>query len=211
MSLFAKDSLLDNAVAAAVRDGIVILAASAAEGYNAEGCFPADLNGVIKIAAATDHGETRPKSLRRNADFLFPGENVVAAATASLGTITTASPASPDDNDDSGGEEGGTGKPGPWPCEVSGPSVATAVATGVASLVLACHRLALAVEGDDRRWEHEAARRRRYVNTLFSRMAGSGGRYVRPWTIFHDEDSRQSWGEAGSILEWVHGKFLETE
>ncbi|KAF5129903.1 Halolysin [Metarhizium anisopliae] len=168
-AFFNKIDGLDLEISRAMRAGTVVIASTAGEGYNQANAFPADYDLVLKIAATTDMGKEAQESVKRNADFLFPGQNLVAETTF-LGSDH-------------------------WPHEVSGASVATAIAAGVASVVLACHRLALSTRTAKDRWERHNHFKREIVIKAFKEM----------W----DEDA--SWGEAGSILAWIRDKYEELD
>jgi len=78
-----------------------------------EGCYPGDFgNGCVKIGAATDTGEALAWVDSKKVDFLLPGKNV--PFTGNDGKVTSYE---------------------------SGSSVATAVASGLAGMLLFCSRL----------------------------------------------------------------------
>ncbi|GAW11520.1 hypothetical protein ANO14919_008670 [Xylariales sp. No.14919] len=91
--------------------------------------------------------------------------------------------------------------------EVSGTSVATAIASGVASLVLACHRLSLSKQQDSESWQTHKKLKRRLVMKAFNQMtADNTGKFVKPWLFFGGSEDQRSWGEARSTLDWLSKK-----
>ena len=136
---------------------------------------------MLKIAATDYRGRETPESLKEHADFMFPGENIVAKTTF-LGESTSTD-------------------------EVSGTSVATAIASGTASLVLACHRLSLSKQHSAVAWENHESLKRKIVKEVFTKMMdNNSGKFVKPWLFFGNSTDQISWGEASSTLSWLSRK-----
>lgn len=180
-----KSRALQEAVADAISAGILVLGSTTGEGYVDEEAWPANFESVLSIGAAKLTGKETEESITDNAKYMFPGKDILVS-TSFLGSQ-------------------------PLETEVSGTSFATAIAAGVASLILACRRLALSTERDPTRWERDLKSRRRIVVNVFSEMSANKGRYVKPWTVFCQDEGQPSWGEADSILSWVKKQFLKRE
>ena len=159
---------LEKAVESAKSDDIVIFSSRSDQGNNHEEIYPADLVEVISISALTNFGK-RAETTEPNARYYFQGENVQIPAE---------------------------------PCylepqvRASGSSVATALAAGVASLVLSCRWLG----GSEARKE-----RYRAVNKVFGQMTDKepgSSRYVKPWRVFDYENVSENDG-----LKWLETRF----
>ena len=159
-----------------------MIASTAGEAHRQEEAYPANYPEVLKIAATDYRGRATAESIKENADFMFPGENIVAKTTF-LGS------SNPTD-------------------EVSGTSVATAIASGVASLVLACHRLSLSKQQGNNTpaWHDHGNLKRKLVKNVFAKMVDNLGKFVKPWLFFGDSADQSSWGEARSTLDWLSRK-----
>lgn len=181
LAFFKHSRDLHDAVKKAIASDIIVITGTAGEGYNNEDAYPAKYDSVITIAAANLQGKEAMESLKENADYLLPGENVVAETTF-LGVDNSTHIA-------------------------SGPSAATAIASGVASLILACHRLALSTQSKEQPWQDHMKDPKSVVVQAFDKMGSNNGKYVRPWSIFSEENDRSSWGEAESILKWIAETF----
>jgi hypothetical protein len=191
---------LKDALKRAEKDQITIFASAEGEGHTHNQVFPAtrDFEMVTSIAASTQYGTEAPGSLMERANFLFPGTNVFL---------------------------GGEGIDGLERCdeEAFSTSVATAVAAGVASLMLACHRLSIygalpdsaeELENQqefnsrmqaqwDREWEYYHMYRADNVKKMFREMAVSPTKSVRPEDFFKDDHEGRSWATAADTLEWA--------
>ncbi|KAM7221644.1 thermostable alkaline protease [Rhypophila decipiens] len=180
-AFFKANDELKLAIHDAINANIVVIASTAGEGHLQEGAYPANYPEVIKIAATDYWGRETAQSLLSKADFMLPGENIVAKTTF-LGSDN------PTDR-------------------VSGTSVATAIASGVASLVLACHRLSLSKQTSHERWKMHATFKRELVKKTFEEMAAdNAGKFVKPWLFFGGSENRTCWGEARSTLDWLSRK-----
>lgn len=166
----------------AIAANIVVIASAAGEGYRQIEAYPANYPEVLKIASTDYRGRETAESLKDAASFMFPGENIVAKTTF-LGSTN------PTD-------------------EVSGTSVATAIASGIASLILACHRLSLSKQLDDKAWQEHTVLKRKLVNNVFTKMVDNSGKFVKPWLFFGDSADQSSWGEARSTLNWLQKKHF---
>ncbi len=141
---------LKEAVELAAREGIVLLCSTADEGANKTNVWPAAYAPhTLTVAACNDEGE-KSASSTADANYYFRGENVLYEA--------------PGDS---------------VPREmISGSSVATAIAAGVASLSLACCQL----DGKPA----ELLKRAEKVKELFNKSKDN--KYVRPWVLFGEAE-----------------------
>jgi hypothetical protein len=177
-----KSPELQHVVNIATLVGITVLGSATGEGYVNEEAWPANFDSVLSIGAAKLTGKETEESIRDSVKYMFPGKDILVS-TSFLGSE-------------------------PWKSEVSGTSFATAVAAGVASLILACRRLALSTQERPRRWRRDSMYRSKIVGDAFNEMSANRGRYVKPWTVFYQDEGRPSWGEADNILNWVKERFL---
>lgn len=144
----SKD-LVNEVANAASTKGIVLICSSADEGNNMPEVWPASYKETIDIAACDEWGYLSPYSNVR-AKYYFQGQKIIADATQFS-----------DSRD-----------------EIGGSSVSTALAAGVASLILACCK----IDGD----EPIKLKRREKVEQWFDEMKGQDPKYVRPWVVFGD-------------------------
>ncbi|PMD38046.1 subtilisin-like protein [Hyaloscypha variabilis F] len=153
--------------------GIVILCSTADEGNNNQEVWPAKHIDTLAIAACNLNGKLTQWSTDTGAQYHFPGEDI----TTELVPYDLSRK------------------------KISGSSVATALAAGVASLVLACYRYVPLKEG-----EVEAALRNSRVEKSFKRMrdlaeeangynssVSLNPKYVRPWLVFRERVSGREW------------------
>jgi hypothetical protein len=85
--------------------------------------------------------------------------------------------------------------------------VATAIASGVASLILACNRLSLSKRCDAVAWANHENLKRTIVKDVFAIMVdNNSAKFVKPWLFFGDSGDQTSWGEARSTLDWLSKK-----
>ncbi|KUJ11640.1 uncharacterized protein LY89DRAFT_228881 [Mollisia scopiformis] len=146
---------LSEAVRTAGFNGIFMVCSTADEGGNKPNCWPAQCPETVGIAACDEMGVLTHYS-NTEAQFYFQGERIVYDSVQGSDTRE----------------------------EISGSSVATAIAAGVASLVLACCQIdEIEVALEDRAKE---------VKKMFNRMTGGGKqestKYVRPWVAFGEGD-----------------------
>jgi hypothetical protein len=140
---------LRQAVAAADGDDIVQFCSHHDEGWNVAKSWPADCNHVKVVVACNDFGMFTDREPRKY-DYRIPGINVFTGAVPYLESQDT----------------------------MSGSSVATAIAAGLASLVLSCYRLR---HGPDSKI---LPGRRDFVHEAFAEMSvdgrdGKDGMYLR--------------------------------
>ena len=161
---------LQKAIEYAKSDDIVIFGSRGDQGNNQERVYPADYAEVISISSLTQFGK-RAQSTESNASYFLQGENVRIIAE---------------------------------PCYLepqryaSGSSVATALAAGVAALILACFKLG---------GSKAKISRIRMVRNVLEWMIDKEVRpknYVKPWLVFMDQKMND---ERGS--EWLKARFGE--
>ena len=159
---------LQKAVKSANSHDIVMFGSRGDQGNNQEKIYPADYDEVISISSLTKFGKWA-ETTEPNASFFFHGENVrILAEPCYLEPQVT----------------------------VSGSSVATASAAGVAALILSCRSL-----GGSEAGKH----RNRAVKTVFRRMTddeGGSRKYVKPWLVFKDDRLHQGVGS-----DWLTARF----
>jgi hypothetical protein len=117
-----KSAELNKAIRHAARKKVLVFCSTADTGVNYGKVWPADSPSSISVSASDTYGRPRPQS-REKADLLVSGEDVIAEGPAYIKKYTK----------------------GP----VSGSSVATALAAGMASLALTLARLA---NSDEKHW-----------------------------------------------------------
>lgn len=178
-AVFRADTNLEMAVKDAIAAGVVIIASAAGEAYRQQEAYPANYSDVLKIAATDSRGRETAESLASQAHYMFPGDRVLAPTTF-LGTANKAD-------------------------EISGTSVATAIASGVASLVLACHRLCLSTQDQLAPWDQHSELKRTIVQRVFDGMVDNEGKFVKPWLFFNEAD-QHNWGEPARTLAWLGSK-----
>lgn len=157
--LFNNHKDLYDTVYAASQKNILIICSTADRGNNQQKVYPAQYwmkmktDCLIPIAGCDQYGKLTDWSTETEAKYHFLGKNVTAR---SAGLMTSSTK------------------------EISGSSVATAIAAGTASLVLACSLLAL---------EEEKYSRKQRIEMFFERMQTEENRrhdlkYVEPAIIF---------------------------
>ncbi|GAW16570.1 hypothetical protein ANO14919_060020 [Xylariales sp. No.14919] len=175
-------SELEKAIQAAAHEGIVMVCSTADEGENKPDALPAIYKETISIAACGSTGKPVDESNTTSVNFFFQGEDILHetfSPTASASSMT-GSPLSVTTS--GGGGDHHRGQAGSSSIErISGSSVATAIAAGVASLFLACCRLD-GLKFDD-------TRRLKRVRKIFKAMTGTtieqqNAKYVRPALVF---------------------------
>ena len=159
---------LEKAVESAKRDNMVMVGSRGDRGNNRESVYPADYDEVVSISSLTSFGK-RTESTETNAQYFFQGENVSIPAESTYLESQK---------------------------QVSGSSVATALAAGVAALTLSCRRL-----GN----EEKDMDRVKTVKAVFDRMTlPEKDKYVRPWMVFRDQRIGKPEG-----LSWLRAQFGE--
>lgn len=179
-AFFQDETALRIAVQDVIAAGVVVIASTAGEGYRQQQAYPAKYPGVLKIAATDLNGKETPESLKEDADYMLPGENIVAR-TSFLGMETQTD-------------------------KISGTSVATAIAAGIASLILACDFLSLSTQNQHEPWVQHAQLKQIIVRRVMDEMVGKpSNKFVKPWLVF-DEADQGKWGEASRTLSWLKSK-----
>ena len=165
-----QSAKLKQAVESAEKSDIVIFGSRGDQGNNQERVYPADYAEVISISSLTQFGKLADTT-ESNASYFFQGENVRIIAE---------------------------------PCYlepqryVSGSSVATALAAGVAALILACRRLG---------GSEAQIGRIKMVRNVLEEMTDKKVRpknYVKPWLVFMNQDMNEKNG-----FEWLRARFGE--
>jgi Subtilase family len=202
--LFSESEDLWRAIQKATSSGIVIICSTADQGLIHQHVWPAkysDLEGsfgVIPIAAVSASGRLLEYSSELTARYTCRGENVTPS-TASVGAK----------------EAHG---------HVSGSSVATAMATGLACLTLACYKIA-----NERRRTRLTGSQNHTVHTLitniFAKMSNkSKGEnrpwQIRPWFVFPTTgaegsvspgaplDTNYTLGETEDFESWIMDRYI---
>lgn len=139
--------LANEVINAASTKGIVLICSTADEGNNQPEVWPASYNDTIDIAACDEMGYLAPYS-NQHARYYFQGQKIVADASEFTDS----------------------------PEQIGGSSVATALAAGVASLILASCKID--------HIEFNKAKRKEKVEFWFDEMKGKHSKYVRPWVVF---------------------------
>lgn len=157
----------------------VVICSTADEGNNNPEIFPAKYPATVSIAPCNHQGKPTSWSTVKGAKWLLQGENMAPSNTTSSSYISSQE-------------------------AVSGSSVATAVASGLASLILACHRLANG---------KEASHKSGIVESCFREMTGTiestedpSTKYIKPWLLFPQEKKG-----AEVTRGWIERKFEEKE
>lgn len=157
---------LSKSISKAVNDenGIIVFASTADQGNSEDPYYPAYSNGVIPIACCDEGGEPSQGSDERKAMYLVHGTGF---STPSVDYL-----------------QGST--------EVKGSSVSTAIAAGVASLVLGCHQL---LRGD-------VEDRRDLIERSFRQMTGGQGRkWLRPDQFFPGANNRLNLSQGETLMK----------
>ena len=157
---------LKEAINFAKNSNIVMFSSPGGGGANRKSVWLADHEGVISISSLTNFGR-RPDSTETNASYFFQEESISLPAEPSYLESQK---------------------------HASGISVATALAAGVAALILSCRRLV------DKRKRMDSIQT---VTKVFDQMTGrDDDKYVKPWEVFKDKHLEQEEG-----LRWLKGKF----
>jgi Subtilase family len=181
-ALFKTEMDLEREIKEANSKGIVVISSMAGEGYNKTEAYPAIYPSVLGIAAANAQGKETLESVKADADYLFQGENIFTRVTY-------------------------LGSENPQQA-ISGTSVATAIAAGVASLSLACHRLALSTKSNEEAWINHKTFREKIVRSVFDKMIEvPKSKYVTPWRVFPETEDKWSGGEATDVCKWIAEHF----
>lgn len=147
---------LEAAIKAAAYQGIVMVSSTADDGDNKPKVWPATYEGTLGIAACDQHG-SKTHYATSDTEFYFQGERIIYESLQ--------------------GSE--------FREEISGSSVATAIAAGVASLYLSC----CAMDGEAVAKDKRAEKVRAAFYDMIGRDKKDTTKYVRPWVVF-GEDQR---------------------
>jgi hypothetical protein len=150
---------LENAVNAAKREDIVIICSTADKGNNTQQIWPAQYDGTISISASDIHGKITDWSSSTKAAYSFLGKDVCANKIPFMKSQST----------------------------ISGSSVATAIAAGVASAILACCRIRNNDRG--RNWKIDK------VKEIFSKMKPEAQQpYTQPSKLLGPQNFAENTG-----------------
>jgi subtilisin family serine protease len=197
--LFVHDESLRRAIERAEAAGILIICSTADQGYTRQDVWPAkysktnsnEFRCIFPIAACNAHGKLTEYSSEIDAHYTFRGEDVIASSAKGAFMEMQSS--------------------------VSGSSVATAMATGVASLVLACHRI-LKLAPFEHRKKGLSSIPSVIIRNVFAKMCrdqvlanAKQPWYVKPWCVFPARDKREgsvdpadyTLGEAEDVVQWI--------
>jgi hypothetical protein len=102
---------------------------------------------------------------------------------------------------------------------IKGSSVATAMAAGVASLLIACHRIGRSIEPlDIDVWKRALHKKQglsetgwRIVTTCFGEMTAkrAENNYCAPWNFFPETSNDWVFGDATDVHQWILKKFRD--
>lgn len=199
------DDSLSAAIGNARKEGIVVFCGTADKGYIMQDVWPAKYakshDCIFPVAACNAHGRLTEYSSETDAQYAFQGEDILAS--------------------------NGNGPIDETERRVSGSSVATAIATGVASLVLACYCILLEAPPDMIRifpTNHAAI-----IKNVFASMCKDHGASserktplrVMPWLVFPPkalvDDAKDrteqdySLGEPGDVIQWLIDRFQQSK
>lgn len=167
MTVRRSDDKFEDETKRAANEDIVFFCSTEDVGASGHAVYPAFWPEWTLAISGTDSGGKEVKYTDRNARYFFPGENIHTKG------LSYRSPSE----------------------SVSGSSVATAIASGVASLILSCGK-----------WANKGvSKRRRFVSKVFDAMRAANDKYVYPGRLFsytHDS-TKGKWGE----YQWT--KFIE--
>lgn len=178
-----KDDPLNQAIQEAAAKDIVMLASTSDKGYNATEAWPAKCDEVLGIASCNPDGTRAQYSTASDEEvaFAFQGEQIVVNFEDSVDGLNQV--------------DGGC-------------SVATAMATGVASLILASRRLVLMPNRSRDASAGQAGpfsrHRREFVKDIMAAMMDgtTKTKYSKPWTVLHTAGT-----EAHHVREELADRF----
>lgn len=180
-AIYQSTNELKKAIEAAYAANIVLIASTHDEGSNANEAFPAGYTGqTIAIAATNDFGSTLTYTPNENQfNFRVKGVNVFAGTVPYLVS-----------------EE-----------RISGSSVATAIAAGLASLILSCHYISGYKEPERDTWKTELVNF--YMKEMVPHDAPSAPKYVslKKFADLDKQDLKTTVNAEKKIKEW----FIKTK
>lgn len=143
----------------AFAEGITMICSTADEGQNRPQAWPAAYGETMAIGACDESGE-RIHASSTLVDYYFLGEKVLYDSAQGLELRE----------------------------EISGSSVATAIAAGIASLCLSCWQIDDGVNFAENKIRNQ---RQSFVKKQFDAMKGNDeqnkSKYVRPWVVFGEK------------------------
>jgi hypothetical protein len=201
--LYSEDPLLQSAIEDAHNAGIVIFCATADKGFTPQDIYPAkwskSFDSVFPICSSNSNGRITEYSSETAAHYTFQGEDIIANIAGT---------------------------------RISGSSVATvsylppsarfstninfqAMATGVASLVLTCHRMLLASTARDMNKSLPGIHSRTAViKRAFTKMCAEGKPkppLVMPSLLFPKGDDDYKISDPDQLHEWLLNRLQEGE
>jgi len=185
-SLDKRSMVVGEAVRKAALKDIIMFASTGDKGYNVRESWPARFEEVWGIAACTAEGSKTTYAAHDDVAFAFQGEGI--SVNLNL--------------EDSVHHNNGHSRSE----KVEGSSVATAIASGIASLILATRRLIVAYKGVPAELEKASVgHRRECVRELLNRMMDGNQetKYVKPWTVLETTGT-----EAEDFIEDLDRKLL---
>ena len=160
-------------------NGIVMLCSTADDGNNYQIVYPASHPSVLAIAACNAFGKVTQYSTETDSDYHFQGQDIMTSLRGDDHHASTR-------------------------VQVSGSSVATAMAAGIVSLIIACHRIleeAKGMQGD---------RRRNVVveQILKTKMVEKDSKYVQPILFFKTPEGRST-SKPRVFVNWLEESFKQ--
>ena len=155
MTVRRYDEKLEEAVKSASNENIVFFCSTEDVGASRGGVYPASWPEWTYSISETDTGGKEVQSTDRHARYYFPGVNISTEGLSYKPSLT--------------GQSG-----------YSGSSIATAVASGTASLILSCRNLAKS---------DSTKSRKKSVEMVFEAMKNVNDKYVDPGTFFREDQS----------------------
>jgi hypothetical protein len=199
--LFRDHRSLSTVIDNARKEGIVVFCSTADMGYVAQPVWPAKYakshDCIFPVAACNAHGRFIEYSSETDAQYAFQGEDILASD--------------------------GNGPNAEAERRVSGSSVATAMATGVASLVLSCYRILLNIDVPSHMIKQSfPSNQAAIIKNVFANMCHDHNSQetpprIMPWFVFptkaSDDDQKDGMeqgytlGEAEDIKHWIIERF----
>ncbi|KAM7190402.1 Peptidase S8/S53 domain containing protein [Rhypophila sp. PSN 637] len=173
---------LEKAITDAANENTLMFCSASDKGANQNETYPSKAtNNIFKIGAANPAG--RPDQWVRNVDFIFPGSNTVEHDAKSSFFVSTTS-------------SDGQVLPGVTTKEtlvVSGSSIATALAAGLAALLLHCVqvRIFLGVSEEEKkilRAKFEGLKTHDQMKQAFKKIGVTEDNLVTVWEVFGNDE-----------------------
>jgi hypothetical protein len=187
-AIFEKHEELQPQISAASKQGILVICSTADDGYIRQDVWPAkyhlsNFRNVIPVAACDAKGKLTGYSSKTWAKFRLQGEQIDAADQEASLKVTNAI--------------------------VSGTSVATAMASGIASLVLACYSILRFCESEPQERENLQV-----VLNIFDQMCPPDTRdedplLLTPGLIFPKK--KDHFLDVAHFERWIKGIFAKSE